>query len=78
MDNIFWVGFEKRARVLTAKTRAKIPTGEFAIPESRKYPIHDRIHARNALMRVSQYGTPSEKSRVRSAVHSKYPDIGED
>lgn len=60
---------------LTAKTRAKIPTSSFALP-GRRYPIEDKSHARNALSRVSQYGTPNEKSAVRSAVSRKYPGIG--
>ena len=73
----FWAGFEKKARELTTKARNKIPEGQFAIPEQRKYPIHDRAHARNAMARVSQFGTPAEKAKVHSAVRSKYPDMGE-
>lgn len=64
--------------LLTERARKHMKDSEFAIPESRKYPIHDKAHARNALARVSQYGTPEEKARVRRAVHRKYPDIGED
>ncbi len=60
---------------LTAAARRHIPPGDFALA-SRRYPIEDRSHARNALSRVSQYGTPSEKARVRAAVHAKYPGIG--
>ena len=59
--------------VLTAKTRKAIPTSDFAIPEERKFPIRDRIHAANALSRAS--GTKYE-SRVRAAVRRKYPDMG--
>lgn len=61
---------------LTSKARKAIPTGEFALP-SRRYPIEDRSHARNALARVSQFGSSAEKSRVRAAVHRKYPGMGE-
>ena len=60
---------------LTAATRNKIPTKEFAGPD-RSYPIEDASHARNALSRVSQYGTPSLKARVRAKVRAKYPGIG--
>jgi len=60
---------------LTYKRRKKLPKSAFAIPGKRKYPIHDISHARNALSRVSAYGTPSEKKRVRSAVCSRYPQI---
>jgi len=36
----------------------------------------DASHARNALSRVSQHGSSSEKARVRAAVHKRYPSIG--
>lgn len=61
---------------LTYSQRKKLPKGAFAIPEERKYPIHDKAHARNALARVAAYGTPEEKRRVRAAVAKRYPDIG--
>src|SRR5699024_11412436 len=35
-----------------------------------------KAHARNALSRVSQHGSPAEKKRVRAAVRRKYPSIG--
>lgn len=60
---------------LTAATRKKIPTKSFAGPD-RSYPIEDKSHARNALSRVSQYGSSALKARVRAKVHAKYPDIG--
>jgi len=60
---------------LTASQRKRIPGQDFALPGGR-YPIEDANHARNALSRVSQYGTPEEKARVRAKVHSKYPGIG--
>jgi hypothetical protein len=60
---------------LTAKKRNNLSTGQFAIPSQRKYPINDISHARNALARVSQHGTPAEKSTVRAAVYRKYPSL---
>ena len=60
---------------LSAKARAHIAPKNFALPGGR-YPINDTSHARNALARVSQYGTPEEKAKVRAAVHRKYPGIG--
>lgn len=60
---------------LTKRMRAAIPTGDFALP-GRRYPIEDRPHARNALSRVSQNGTPAEKAEVRAKVHQKYPTMG--
>lgn len=56
--------------------RKHLPSESFAIPESRSYPIHDESHAKNALARVSQFGSDSEKARVRAAVHRRYPAIG--
>jgi hypothetical protein len=61
---------------LSTEGRKELSKSEFAIPESRSYPIHNESHARNALARVSQFGSESEKSRVRAAVHRKYPNIG--
>ncbi len=61
---------------LTSVQRKRLPDSSFAIDgKQRRYPINDKSHARNALARVSQHGTPSEKSRVRAAVRKKYPSI---
>lgn len=62
---------------LTTDTRDALPEGDFALP-GRRYPIHDAAHARNALARVAQHGTPGEQARVRAAVHSKFPEIGKE
>lgn len=60
---------------LTAAMRRKLPRKDFAGPK-KSYPIPDANHARNALARVSQFGTPAEKARVRAAVRRKFPSIG--
>ena len=60
---------------LTTKARKAISSKNFALP-GRRYPIEDRPHARNALARVSQFGTPEEKATVRRRVHAKYPSMG--
>jgi len=57
--------------VLTTKTRNRLLDSAFALP-GRRYPIHDLAHARNALSRVTQNGTPEEQRRVRSAVARKF------
>lgn len=70
---------------LSYKQRKSMPKSEFALPGNKNsknkagkgaYPIQDKAHARNALSRVSQFGTPAEKATVRAKVHAKYPDIG--
>lgn len=60
---------------LTTKARNALPTSDFALP-GRRYPLNNASHARNALARVSQFGTPAEKAAVRRKVHAKYPGIG--
>ena len=61
---------------LSTASRNALSKKSFAEPGKRKYPIEDKAHARNALARVAQHGTPAEKAQVRAAVHKKYPDIG--
>lgn len=61
---------------LTTQQRKSLPMGQFAEPGKRAYPIPDRSHGANALARVSQHGTPAEKTQVRAAVHRKFPDMG--
>lgn len=73
---------------LTYGERKKLPKSAFIFPKKVKkgprggkethgaYPIPDPAHARNALARVSQFGSPSQKAKVRAAVHKKFPSIG--
>jgi len=73
---------------LSTRGRKRLARSKFALPPRRsgknrttkgvkgRYPIHDIAHARNALARVAQHGTPSEKARVRAAVKRRYPSIG--
>jgi len=61
---------------LTAEARKELPKRDFALSGGR-YPIEDASHARNALARVSQHGTPEEKAKVRAEVSRKYPGIGQ-
>ncbi len=61
---------------LTPVQRKKLPAKDFALGNG-SYPIQDRSHARNALARVSQYGTAAEKATVRKKVNAKFPDIGD-
>lgn len=61
---------------LTTKARKKISPKDFALP-GRRYPIEDASHARNALARVAQHGSPAEKATVRADVHRTYPGIEE-
>lgn len=60
---------------ITSKGRKRMKASTFALPKERKYPIPDAAHARNALSRVSQHGSPSDVKRVKAAVHKKFPSI---
>lgn len=70
---------------ITTQERKNLPKKDFALPSTRSnsggkggYPIDTEDRARNALARVSQFGSESEKATVRAAVHSKFPDIGDE
>jgi hypothetical protein len=74
----------KRASNLSKKTnarrntkagRAKMSGSSFALPAQKKYRIDDAAHARNALGRVAQHGSPATRTKVRKAVAKKYPSI---
>lgn len=62
---------------ITAAQRHALPASDFALP-GEKYPVDTKARARNALARVSQFGSSGEKVKVRAKVHSKYPGIGQD
>lgn len=64
------------SKELSTKERKKLSKDSFALPGKRKYPIPDKAHARNALARVAQKGTPEEQKKVRAAVKKRYPGIG--
>lgn len=66
---------------LSYGARKRMSKSNFALPTKRSggkggYPIPDKSHARNALARVSQFGSPAQKAKVRSAVHARFPSIG--
>jgi hypothetical protein len=64
------------AKELTTKDRKGLTKKSFALPGKRKYPIPDKAHARNALARVAQHGSPAEQKKVKAAVKKRFPSIG--
>lgn len=67
---------------LTTKERKALPRSDFAVPSRGEgkakrggYPIPNESHARSALQRASQFGTPKVKAEVRAAVKRKFPGI---
>ena len=57
---------------LTTAAREKLPKADFVYPKTRRYPIEDAAHARDALARSS--GKP-EHAAVVEAVRRKFPEI---
>ena len=64
------------AKELKTKDRKRLSKSSFALPGKRKYPIPDKAHARNALARVAQHGSPAEQKKVKAAVKRRFPSIG--
>jgi hypothetical protein len=60
---------------LSSAARKALPAQDFALGKGH-YPIEDPNHARNALARVSEFGSSAQKAEVRAKVHAKYPGIG--
>lgn len=70
---------------LNSAKRKALPKKEFAIPSKKTaknpagkgaYPIPDASHAKNALARVAQFGSPAQKAQVRAAVRKHFPNVG--
>ncbi len=56
---------------LNAAARKSIPTSEFGLPGSRKYPMPDKSHAANAKARATQMVkkgklSPASAAKIRS------------
>lgn len=67
--------------LLSYSHRRGLKKTQFAIPDKApgpgSYPINDISHARNALARVSQFGSPVERAMVRAAVRRRFPSVGD-
>ncbi|HEX3778534.1 MAG TPA: hypothetical protein VHX38_02625 [Pseudonocardiaceae bacterium] len=59
----------------TKTGRAQMGGNDFGLPGAKKYRIDDAAHARNALVRVAQNGTPAQKKQVQGRVAARYPGI---
>ena len=60
---------------LSYAKRKSLKSSTFVFPKTRKFPIPDASHARNALSRAGAKGG-STQAKVRAAVHRKFPTIG--
>jgi hypothetical protein len=52
---------------LTEAVRKRIPTSEFGLPGSRKYPMPDKSHAANAKARATQMVAKGKLSAAAAA-----------
>lgn len=53
---------------ITTKQRKALPSSEFALPESRKYPVDTRGRAANAKARASQM---EKKGKISESTKEK-------
>jgi hypothetical protein len=67
--------------VLKSAARNKLPSSEFGLPGSRKYPMPDASHARNAEARASEMFNEgrlsgSEKAEIDAKARRKLGALG--
>lgn len=65
---------------LTSKKRNDLSKNQFADPAERKYPIHDKAHADNAMARLEQQRSSmstSKYSAIRSRIRAAQKRFGE-
>lgn len=57
---------------LRAKRRRKLPKKSFGLPGQRKFPMHDKAHARAAKGRATQQYRRGKLSKsARDRIHAK-------
>lgn len=55
--------------------RSKMKPSSFAVPGRKAYPVTSVAQARNAIVRVQQHGSASDKRAVYAKVRSRYPAL---
>lgn len=60
---------------LTSAERRRLPSSTFIYPATRRYPVPDPSHGRNAIARAHQFGSPGTIRTVERAVHRRFPEI---
>lgn len=57
---------------LRSKKRRKLKKSQFGLPGSRKYPMNDKAHARNAKSRATQQYKKGRISKsTKNKIHAK-------
>ena len=62
---------------MTSKQLRDLPNSKFALPEERRFAIATEEQAREALERVANTGTRTERARVHAAVDAAYPNLAD-
>jgi hypothetical protein len=66
------LGEDLTGKAITTKTRNELPNSDFAIPDERRFPIHDEAHRKNAWARVENADlTDAEKAEVRNKIMAR-------
>lgn len=71
--------FKKLAKKLTYEERKELPPSAFALPEKRKYPLHDENHVRAAIHFFKMHHDklePDERVQVAKAIVNKAKEFG--
>jgi hypothetical protein len=68
-------GSAARRGDLTEEMRAELRSRDFAVPDERKYPIHDLRHGQLALTYVMAPSNMRYRYRVMASVFPRYPSL---
>ncbi len=60
---------------LSARGRKRISGKNFVYPKQRKYPIHDKSHAKSALRMAGRKDTFGSLATVKKKVYQRYPSL---
>ena len=55
--------------------RRKLADADFALPNQRRYPIPDRLHARLAIGEARKWASAGERKQIAKAIKKRYPDM---
>ena len=53
---------------LSTESRKELPKSKFALPGSKKYPVEDKSHAKNAKARASE---EEHKGKISKSIEKK-------
>lgn len=69
----------RKMKPISTEQRKALPKDEFALPETRQYPIHDAAHARNAMARLEQQKkdmAPAQYAKAKANILRAYKRFG--